>query len=245
MRVKITLSYDGTDFCGWQVQPNGMSVQGLIADAVYQLTGEKVTVTGSGRTDAGVHAKGQVAHFDVENSSIPAQRFYLALNTVLPLSVRATDSVLVDAKFDACRSAKRKTYIYTAYRAQVENPLLERFAVRVDANIDIENMQNASRLFLGEHDFKEFCASGSSAKTTVRTVYDFTVSENRGNIEFSVTGNGFLYNMVRIMVGALIAIGQGKISEVDLLDAINGRARNSNIRTVQAKGLCLSCVEYE
>lgn len=244
MRVKLTISYDGTNYCGWQVQPNGVSVQGVLKEALYNLTGKEINLTGSGRTDAGVHAEGQVAHFDVQDCTLPADRFYLALNTLLPPDIRVTDSQLVADDFDACRKAKQKTYKYSLYKSDVELPLKERYAIRVDRGLDVEKLRVATKLFLGEHDFKSYCASGSSIKTTVRTIYDFTVVQQNDDVVFTVTGNGFLYNMVRIMVGAVISFAKGKITKEDIIRSLKGEQRNRNIRTMPAKALTLVKVEY-
>ena len=151
MRIKLTVSYDGTAYCGWQIQPNGVTVQQTVEKAIELATGEKVKVVGSGRTDAGVHAIGQVAHFDTQ-SSIPPQKFYKAINAHLPSDIRAINSQEVD-NFDARKSAKKKTYCYTLYFSEVELPLKERFAAHIDKLPNVEKIQDAAKLFVGEHDF--------------------------------------------------------------------------------------------
>ncbi len=243
MRVKITVAYDGTDFVGWQVQDNGRSVQSEIEKAVFKITGEKVRVTGSGRTDAGVHAAGQVAHFDT-SSSVPACRFYKALNTVLPPDVKVTASEEISARFNACTHAKRKTYAYSIYLSETENPLYERYSVRIDPDIDVERMKKAAEIFRGEHDFAAFRASGGAAKTTVRTIYSLDIIEESGKIKFVVCGNGFLYNMVRIICGALVAAGKGKLTTEEIEKAFKTGKRPALIKTLPAKGLCLESAEY-
>ncbi len=243
MRIKLCLSYDGTDFCGWQRQRNGVSVQQTVEDAVYSLTGEKVTVTASGRTDAGVHAKGQVAHFDT-NANIPPEKFYKALNTFLPNGVKALSSEKASDNFNARKNAKRKTYEYSLYLSDTELPLKERYGTRVYGNIDIEKMRSAARLIEGEHDFKAFSATGGSVKTTVRTVYGITVEKSGEDIKITVCGSGFLYNMVRIIAGALVKAGKGEISESDILKALETGNRELLGETLPAKGLCLLKVEY-
>lgn len=243
MRIKLCLSYDGTDFCGWQRQRNGVSVQQTVEDAVYSLTGEKVTVTASGRTDAGVHAKGQVAHFDT-NANIPPEKFYKALNTFLPNGVKALSSEKASDNFNARKNAKRKTYEYSLYLSDTELPLKERYGTRVYGNIDIEKMRSAARLIEGEHDFKAFSATGGSVKTTVRTVYGITVAKSGEDIKITVCGSGFLYNMVRIIAGALVKAGKGEISESDILKALETGNRELLGETLPAKGLCLLKVEY-
>ena len=244
MRIKLTLGYDGTSYCGWQVQPNGTSVQELIEKAVFEVTGEKVRVTGSGRTDSGVHALGQTAHFDTESKTVEPKKFYRALNAHLPESIRVYKSEQVSDDFDACRWAKKKTYQYSLYLSEVENPLKERFAVRVDDNLDVEKMRSLSKVFLGEHDFKCMCATGSSIKTTVRTIYNIEVTQNGNDIAITVTGNGFLYNMVRILVGTLLNVGKGQTDEKGLKQMLLTGERKLGGRTLPAKGLCLMSVEY-
>lgn len=243
MRIKITLSYDGTDFCGWQKQKNGVSVQGTVEDAIFALTGERVSVVGSGRTDAGVHAKGQVAHFDTQ-SDVPPERFYKALNTFLPDAVKVLSSEKVSDKFNANRTAKRKTYEYSLYVSDVEEPLKERYSVRVYGNLSIEKMRAAAETLTGEHDFKAFSATGSGVKTTVRTVYGISVDKTGEDIKIKVCGNGFLYNMVRIMAGALVKTGKGEIAESDIIKALDTGDRTLLGETMPAKGLCLLGVEY-
>lgn len=243
MRIKIVLSYDGTDFCGWQRQKNGVSVQQTVEDAVYDLTGEKVTVTASGRTDAGVHAAGQVAHFDT-NANIPPEKFYKALNTFLPDSVKALSSEKVSDDFNARKSAKRKTYEYSLYVSDTELPLKERYGARIYGDVDLEKMRSCAKLLEGEHDFKAFSATGGSVKTTVRTVYGIVVEQNGIDIKIKVTGNGFLYNMVRIIAGALVKAGKGELSESDIIKALETGERDLLGETLPAKGLCLIKVEY-
>lgn len=244
MRVKLLITYDGTDYCGWQIQKNGNSVQEVISKAILSVTGEKVVVTGSGRTDAGVHAIGQVAHFDTQ-SKIPAERFALALNTFLPESVKVLSSEKVNSTFNACRSAKIKTYRYSLYKSSIILPLKERYSARVEQNLDFEKMKSATKLFIGEHDFSSFCSSGSSAKTKVRTIYEFYAKESDDGIDFYISGNGFLYNMVRIIIGSLVALATDKISEKDIVETLNGKKRSPNIKTMSSNGLCLIDVKYE
>lgn len=243
MRIKITVSYDGTAYCGWQVQPNGVTVQEKIEQAVKLATGENVRVTGSGRTDAGVHAKGQVAHFDT-NCSIPPEKIFKALNVHLPSDIRVLSSQEAKEDFHACLNAMTKTYKYSLYKAEVENPLKERYAVKIDGEMDVEKMKEASLSFVGEHDFKAFCASGSSVKTTVRTIYDINIDQLGQDLTITIKGNGFLYNMVRIMVGALIAVGKGETQKADIEKMLLTGKRHFNVKTLPSKALCLEKVEY-
>ena len=243
MRIKLTVSYDGTCYCGWQVQPNGISVQQTLEKAIELATGESVKVVGSGRTDAGVHAAGQVAHFDTK-TSIPPQKIYKAINLHLPPEIRVLDSVEV-GEFDARKSAKKKTYCYTLYSGKVEQPLKERYAVYLDTLPDIEKMKSAAKLFIGEHDFKCFNASGGGAKTTVRTIYNIDIEEKGEEIKVYVCGNGFLYNMVRTLVGTLLKAGYEKIDLKQIKTLLDTGDKKLCGKTLPAKGLCLMSVEYE
>ena len=244
MNVKLTLSYDGSNYSGWQVQPNADSVQERLETALKQVTGQDIKVVGSGRTDAGVHALGQVANFIIDKENVPAERYKNALNTFLPPDIRVLDSARVDDDFNARKSAKKKTYRYSLYVSEVELPLKERYAVRLDKTPDINLMNAAAKLMTGEKDFKAFCASGSGAKTTVRTVYGVDIESKGEDIFISVTGGGFLYNMVRIMVGTLVEVGNGKLTTKDVENAFTTGVRTNNGKTLPAKGLCLLKVEY-
>ena len=244
MTVKLTISYDGTAYCGWQVQPNGLSVQQVIEDALFSVTGEKIKITGSGRTDAGVHAKGQVAHFDREKENIPAEKFSKALNAHLPPDIKILKSERVANGFNACRNAKKKTYEYKFYLAETELPLKERYSVWLDRAPDLSLMKECAQIFVGEHDFKCFCASGSSVKTTVRTIYNIDIAEKDGELTFTVCGNGFLYNMVRSLVGTLIDAGYKRITKEQLIDMLEQKNRSLIGKTLPAKGLCLLEVVY-
>ncbi len=248
MRYVIKIAYDGTDYAGWQRQKNALSVQEALEKAVYDALGEDIRITASGRTDAGVHAVGQVCHFDSERITVPAERMPDCLNRFLPPEVRVLEGWLADGGFDSNRSAKRKTYCYTLYEAAREIPLKERYAVRMDNLPAIEKLRAAAKLFEGEHDFKAFCASGSSVKTTVRTVYEVRVEESESfssrDIKIFVTGNGFLYNMVRTLAGTLLDIANGKRSEESLARAFQTGERHLLGKTMPAKGLTLMSVEY-
>lgn len=244
MIVKLTVTYDGTNYCGWQVQPNKITVQEVIEKALFTLTGEKIKVIGSGRTDAGVHAEGQVAHFKREKENIPPEKFALALNIILPDDVKIVKSERADDDFSARRSAKRKTYVYRTYVSTAILPLKDRYALQLEKQPDVSAMKECAKLIEGEHDFKAFCSSGTSVKTTVRTVYSIGIEERGNEIIFSVTGNGFLYNMVRIIVGTLLAVGRGKIGKKEVEDMLATGKRALGGKTIPAKGLTLLSVEY-
>ena len=248
MRYVLKIAYDGTEYAGWQCQKNARSVQETLEGAIKDALGLCLRVTASGRTDAGVHAAGQVCHFDAD-VSVPPEKMPDCLNRFLPPDVRITEGWGADETFDSNRSAKRKTYCYSLYVSQREMPLKERFSVRVENAPSIEALKKAATLFEGEHDYKAFCASGSSVKTTVRTVYEVRVEEDESygtrDIKIFVTGNGFLYNMVRTMTGTLLDIASGKRKKEDLLSAYETGKRELLGKTMPAKGLTLVQVNYQ
>jgi tRNA pseudouridine38-40 synthase len=249
MRYVLKIAYDGTAYAGWQRQKNAISVQQVLEETIFKALNADVRVCASGRTDAGVHAVGQVCHFDSETLTIPPERLPDCLNKYLPLDIKVIQGAEGMDGFDSNRSAKRKTYTYSLYVSEREMPLKERYAVRVENAPSIDVLQRMAKLFEGEHDFKAFCASGSSVKTTVRTVYEVKVEEDYSygsrDLKISVTGNGFLYNMVRTMVGELLAIAEGKRTEESLFKAYETGERTLLAKTMPAKGLVLVDVEYE
>ena len=243
MNVLLTLSYDGTDFCGYQIQPNKRTVQGALEDALFTLTGEKVKTVASGRTDSGVHALSQKVNFKT-TSTIPPQKFQEALNALLPSDVKVLKSQMVADNFNARYNAKSKTYIYKVYFSSVDEPLKSRYAVKIHNELDITLMKNACKILEGTHDFKCFLSSGSSVKDTVRTIYSAKIKNVKGGLEFSFTGNGFLYNMVRIMVGTLVAVGEGKKTLDDLKSGLLSGERTRVGKTMPPQGLTLFSVKY-
>lgn len=248
MRYVLKIAYDGTEYAGWQCQKNAPSVQEKIEEAIYQALGARIRVTASGRTDAGVHAAGQTCHFDLD-SSVPPQKMPDCLNRFLPTDIRILEGWQAAESFDCNRSAKRKTYCYSLYVSPWEMPLKQRYAVRIENAPPLSVLQTCARLFEGEHDFKAFCASGSSVKTTVRTVYEVRVEEGESygsrDLKIYVTGNGFLYNMVRTLVGELLELASGRKTEKQLQTAFETGKRELLGKTMPAKGLTLVCVEYD
>ena len=249
MRYVLKIAYDGTCYAGWQCQKNAISVQEALENAIKTALGVTVRVTGSGRTDAGVHAAGQVCHFDCDGLTVPPERMPDCLNRHLPADIRIVDGWAAEEDFDSNRSAKRKTYCYSLYVSKREMPLKERYSVRVDSAPNLRELQAAAKLFEGEHDFKAFCASGSSVKTTVRTVYEVKVEESESfgsrDIRVFVTGNGFLYNMVRTMTGELLDLASGRRTKESLETAFATGERGLLGKTMPAKGLVLWQVDYE
>lgn len=249
MRYVLKIAYDGTDYAGWQCQKNAATVQETLEKAIFTALGKNLRITGSGRTDAGVHAVGQTCHFDAEDITVPPEKMPDCLNRFLPPDIRVLEGWGADGQFDCNRSAKRKTYCYSFYVSLREMPLLERYAVRVENAPSLEKLRNAAKLMEGEHDFKAFCASGSSVKTTVRTVYEVRIEEETvyglRNIKIFVTGNGFLYNMVRTMAGELLDLAEGKRTKESLILAFETGKRELLGKTMPAKGLTLMEVNYE
>ena len=244
MKVKLTITYDGTNFCGWQVQPKKRTVQGEIQKALKNLTKEGIKIVGSGRTDSGVHAEGQVAEFTT-SSKVPAEKFAPALNAMLPSDVKILKSQKAKDSFCAIKGAKKKTYTYRFYKSQTELPLKERFAVRLEKDLDVTSIKECAKLLEGEHDFKAFSSSGGSAKTSVRTIYKIAIKNTKQELCFSITGNGFLYNMVRIIVGTLIKVGEKKATIKDVEKMLSTKNRELGGRTLPAKGLTLTKVQYD
>lgn len=249
MRYVLKIAYDGTAYAGWQRQKNAPTVQQILEETILSTLGQDLRVTASGRTDAGVHAAGQVCHFDSDVITVPPEKIPDCLNRFLPPDIRIVEGWGTDATFDANRSAKRKTYCYSLYVSPREMPLKERFAVRIDNAPSQAQLQEIAHLFEGEHDYKAFCASGSSVKTTVRTVYEVRVEESESfssrDIRIYVTGNGFLYNMVRTMAGTILAIADGKRTKGDLLSAYQTGERSLLGKTMPAKALTLMDVKYD
>lgn len=244
MRILLTVSYDGTDFCGYQVQLDKRTVQSELEKALYKITQTKIKTVASGRTDSGVHALNQKVHFDYEGSIAPSN-FVLALNSVLPSDVRVKSAKKVKQDFSARYSAKQKTYLYRCSLNSVENPLESRYCVYLkNASLDYKKIDDCVKLLQGTHDFKCFLSSGSSVKDTVRTIYKIKVKKTGNKLDFFVTGNGFLYNMVRIIVGTLLAVGENRLDINSVKEALSTGKRNLVGKTMLAKGLCLYSVKY-
>jgi len=250
MRLKLTLSYDGSDFFGWQRQPEKITVQGEIESALQKIYGEasftNFAVTGSGRTDEGVHALGQVAHATVPNKIEP-QKLISALNFYLPQSVRILICEEVDENFHAIKSAVSKTYQYDMYLG-AENPLLQSRAMRLPQNVDIDKMSTAASLFVGKHDFMAFHCKGGTTKTTIRTVFKSEITEcnlyGSDGLRFTVSANGFLYKMVRILAGTIIKVGTGKLQQDEVAELLLAGKEWTKKVPAEPQGLYLIKVEY-
>ena len=242
--IKLTIEYDGKDFNGWQKQPNKLNIQGTIEQAIKSITGEDVELNASGRTDAGVHALGQVANFKT-NSQIPIEKFSIAINSKLKKSIVIKKAEEVDERFHSRLSCKKKTYRYIINNSEEGSAIYRNLETHVPQKLDVDNMKEAVKYFEGEHDFKAFKASGTSSKNSVRTIYEAKVYQNEEKIYIELTGNGFLYNMVRIIAGTLVEVGIGKIEPKDIPEIIKEGKREKAGKTLPPNGLYLVKVMYE
>ena len=252
-RYRITVAYDGTEYSGWQLQDGANTIEGVLNRELSRLLKQEIRVIGASRTDAGVHSLGNIAVFDAE-TSIPAEKICYALNPFLPEDIVVTSSRRVDADYHPRRVESKKTYMYKILHSTFAMPTLKNDTLFLHGRLDVELMREAAKHFVGEHDFVSFCAAGSTAETTVRTVYSSEVIRERaegmifpgnpGNaysgaelIKIIVSGNGFLYNMVRIIAGTLIEVGRGRIAPDGIPDIINARDRAKAGPTAPALGL--------
>ena len=243
--IKLVIEYDGKQFNGSQKQPTKLNIQGEIERAIKQITGEEVDLTASGRTDAGVHALGQVANFKT-NSNIPIEKIPIALNSNLKKSIVIKSAEEVDERFHSRLNCKRKTYRYIINNSKYGTAIYRNLETHIPIKLDIQKMQEAVKYFEGEHDFKAFKASGTSSKSSVRTIYQAKVIDvGNERIYIELTGNGFLYNMVRIISGTLVEVGLGKIQSKDIQTIIESKKRENAGKTLPPQGLYLVNVEYE
>lgn len=247
----MTVSYDGTQYFGFQSQPGGNTIQDRIEAAIEQLTGERIAITSSGRTDAGVHARAQIINFHT-SSLIPLERWAMALNSRLPPDIRIMEARTADPQFHARRSAKRKTYRYTINTNRVPDVFQRHLQFHHPTRLDVEAMRHALRALIGEHDFTTFCSVKSTKPSHVRTIFDAEIVEEResaasssyGLIHVFVTGNGFLQHMVRIIVGTLMQVGEGKRDPSEMAVILQARNRKLAGPTAMAHGLMLWEVVY-
>ena len=242
-RIKLIVAYDGTEYSGWQIQPEAPTIEMYLDKAIRELTGENVHVTGASRTDAGVHAYGNVAVFDTE-STIPGDRFTFALNRFLPDSIVIQDSWEVSGDFHPRHCNTRKTYEYRILNTAVLLPQKRNFTWHVAGSIDIEKMKEAAAYIVGEHDFKSFCCVRTQAESTVRTIYSLEVLQEGSEIIIRIKGNGFLYNMVRIITGTLIQVGKGRFKPEYVKRMLEAKDRTVAGQTAPPQGLTLVGIEY-
>ena len=244
MRIKLTIEYDGTAYAGWQRQENALAVQQVIEEALTKLTRARVVIAGASRTDAGVHALGQTAHFDTE-SRIPPDKYAFALDTMLPADIRIRKSEAVSEDFHARFSNKGKRYRYLIYQSPHAGALNRNTHAHVIYPLDDEKMRRELTALIGTHDFAAFAASGSVVKDTVRTIYSASLTRRGDELELLVEGSGFLYNMVRIIAGTLISVGAGRLEEGAFARAIQSGNRLDLGVTAPAHGLTLMEVYYK
>lgn len=243
-RIKLTVAYDGTDYCGWQVQPNGITIEEVLNREISGLVGEEIRVIGASRTDSGVHALGNVAVFDTE-STIPAERFAYAMNRRMPEDIVIVQSEQVpDDWHPRYQDVITKTYEYHIYNAEVPNPLKRRTTAFVSFSLDVEQMKKGAAYLVGEHDFVSFCNVRTNTNDTIRTVYDLTVERNEEDICIRITGNGFLYNMVRIIAGTLIRVGRGFYTPEKVKEILEAGKRTEAGVTAPPEGLTLVRIQY-
>ena len=242
-RIKLTVAYDGTNYCGWQVQPNGITVQEVLNRALTELFGTEISTIGASRTDTGVHARGNVAVFDTE-ARMPAGRIAFALNTYLPEDIRIQGSQEVPGDFHPRFTKTIKTYEYKILNRTFPDPLRRTDSLFWYGSLDLENMRKGADYLVGTHDFRGFASSHLSAENTERTIYSTKLWKEEDMIRFRITGNGFLYNMVRIIVGTLMEIGKGDYPPERVLEILQKKDRKLAGATARACGLTLLEIRY-
>lgn len=243
MNIKITLEYDGSRYHGWQKQNNVITIQETVEKAIEKITGEDIKIIGSGRTDAGVHAKAQVANFNT-NTSIPIEKLPYAINSQLPKDIVVNSAKIVPETFHAQKSAISKIYTYTIYNAPFPSPLKRHYVYFYPKHLDVEEMKKASKYFIGKHDFASFKSAGSDVKTTVRYIENLEVRANGNLITIKMKADGFLYNMARIIAGTLLDVGLYRKKPEDISYIIKSRDRRLAGKTLPPQGLCLEKVIY-
>lgn len=242
-RVKLTVAYDGTNYHGWQVQPNGNTIEAELNLHLSQLLGEEIRVTGASRTDSGVHALGNVAVFDTQNR-MNAERISYAMNTRLPEDIRIQRSEEVPADFHPRFCETRKTYEYRIWNGRFPNPCVRLYSLFYYWDLDVRRMQKAADFLVGTHDFTSFCTNRQDMPNHVRTLTALTVEREGDMVTVRVTGNGFLYNMVRIIVGTLLRVGSGQMEPEEIPDILEAKDRERAGETARPEGLTLVSIEY-
>ena len=243
-RIKLTIAYDGTNYCGWQIQPNGITIEEVINKALQKLTGEPILVIGASRTDSGVHAMGNVAVFDTE-TSIPPERIAMALNQRLPEDIVIVKSEEVPLDFHPRYCDCSKTYEYHIINTRIPVPTKRLTNYFVSYNLNLDHMREAASYLVGEHDFVSFCNVRTDVENTVRTITALDIIENGNEITIRITGNGFLYNMVRIIVGTLIRVGRGFYTPEKVKEILEAKDRKAAGVTAPAHGLMLMEIKYQ
>ncbi len=242
-RIKLTVAYDGTNYCGWQIQKNGITVEEVLNQTLTKFFKEEIAVIGASRTDSGVHALGNVAVFDAD-VTMPPDKISYAINNLLPEDIRIRKSEEVEADFHPRYCDTRKTYEYKIYNNQFPNPIERLYSHFVYYPLDVEKMQRAADYLVGEHDFKSFCTPKPDVENTVRTIYSIRVTKVEHMVTIRINGNGFLYNMVRIIVGSLMKVGMGMIPPEEIKNILEAKDRTKAGHKAPACGLTLVEIEY-
>ena len=243
-RIKLTVAYDGTNYCGWQLQPNGITIEGVLNRALSELLGEEIRVIGASRTDAGVHSLGNVAVFDTE-TRIPPEKISYAVNQRLPEDVVVQESCETAPDWHPRHCSSRKTYEYRILNRRFPLPTRRLDTYFVYRELDTEKMRQAAEYLVGTHDFKSFCSVNTAVEDTVRTIYDCRVEKNGDVIAIRVTGSGFLYNMVRIIAGTLVEVGTGVRGPEEIPGILREKNRKAAGPTAPAHGLTMIGILYE
>lgn len=242
-RVKLVVAYDGTNYCGWQIQENGITIEEVLNKTISDLVGEPIAVIGASRTDSGVHAMGNVAVFDTE-SRIPAEKMSFALNQRLPEDIRIQHSCEVPLDWHPRYCDTRKTYIYRILNRRFAIPTERLYSHFFYYPLNVEHMQQAADYLVGEHDFKSFCTPRTQVLSTVRTIYYIQIQKEGDMISITINGNGFLYNMVRIIVGTLLKVGTGLYPPEHVKEILDAKDRRIAGPKAEARGLILQEIEY-
>ncbi|OEF96450.1 tRNA pseudouridine(38-40) synthase TruA [Vulcanibacillus modesticaldus] len=241
--IKLEISYDGTNFHGFQIQPDQRTIQGELQKAIGMIIKQQIKITASGRTDTGVHARKQVCNFHTE-SRIPVEKWVDALNSLLPEDIVVKSATEMPFEFHSRFDVKKKIYRYSIYNDRVVDVFRRNYTWHYPYSLDIETMKKASQLFIGEHDFTSFSSAKSEIENRTRTIYEAEIGKIGNEIYFQISGNGFLYNMVRIIMGTLVEVGSGKMSLEDIRSLFREKNRSMAGITAPAKGLTLWDVEY-
>lgn len=245
MRIQLRVAYDGTNYCGFQVQDNGITVEEVLDKAIGKALSEDIKIIGASRTDSGVHARGNVVVFDT-NTSIPPERVKYAVNRHLPEDIVITKSLQVEDDWHPrYRKQIRKTYEYHIYNAKVEDPMKRLYSTFISFELNVDKMRKGASYLVGEHDFASFCNIKSKVENTVRTIYELTIEKSGEDVFIRVVGNGFLYNMVRIIAGVLIRVGRGFYEPEKVEKILNAKTRTRESITAPAKGLTLVSINYD
>ena len=242
-RVKLEIAYDGTNYHGWQIQPNAVTIEGVINEKLSQLLKEEIKVIGASRTDAGVHAYGNVAVFDTD-TRIPSEKLCYALNQRLPDDIRVQTSCQVADDFHPRHCDSRKTYEYHISNRAIELPIDRKYVYHYYKTLAIEEMKEAAKYIIGTHDFKSFCSAKTEVEDTTRTIYNLEILQQDQRIIFKIEGNGFLYNMVRIITGTLLQVGVGAFQPKEIENILQAKDRTKAGPSAPAHGLRLIGIKY-